>query len=111
MAPRTFSSRRSSSEKRTRATTAPSSGSRLRASRPPCSAPSLGEWDPEIVLASVEKSSKVIVLHDNSGNELLAADLAATIGEECFQDLDAPVQRVAVEDGDLASRVRQQAES
>ena len=74
-------------------------------------APSLGEWDPEIVLASVEKSSQVIVLHDNSGNELLAADLAATIGEECFQDLDAPVQRVAVEDGDLASRVRQQAES
>lgn len=68
--------------------------------------PSLDEWDPAIVHASVERISKVIVFHDNSGNELLAADLAATIAEECFHHLDAPVLRAAVEDGNLTARLR-----
>jgi hypothetical protein len=68
-------------------------------------APALDNCDPAVVQASVGKVSKVIVFHDNSGNELLAAELAATIAEQCFHDLDAPVQRVAV-DGDLAARVR-----
>jgi len=70
----------------------------------------LDNWDPAVVRASVEKTSKVLILHDNSGNELLAAELAATIGEELFQHLDAPVRRACSPDEDLTSRVRDLAE-
>jgi hypothetical protein len=70
----------------------------------------LNDWDREIVSASVEKTSKVLVLHDNSGNELLAAELAATIAEECFRHLDAPVRRVCSPDEDLAAHARDLAE-
>ncbi|MGH2921004.1 MAG: MFS transporter [Gaiellaceae bacterium] len=73
-------------------------------------APTLDRWDPEVVLASVEKTSKVVVLHDNSGNESLAAELAATIGERCFEHLDGPVRRAATPDDDLAAVVRDLAE-
>jgi hypothetical protein len=73
-------------------------------------APSFADWDPAVVHASVEKTSKVLVLHDNSGNELLAAQLAATIAEDCFHHLDAPVRRVCSTEEDLATRARDLAE-
>lgn len=73
-------------------------------------APAFDDWDPAVVRASVEKTSKVLVLHDNSGNELLAAELAATIAEECFQDLDGPVRRVCSPDEDLTAKARDLAE-
>lgn len=69
-------------------------------------APAFDQCDPEVVLASVEKTSKVVVLHDNSGNELLAAELAATIGEQCFQHLDGPVVRADSAEDDLTAVVR-----
>jgi hypothetical protein len=73
-------------------------------------APSFEAWDREIVLRSVAKTSKVLVLHDNCGNELLAADLAATIGERCFEHLDGPVRRVDSESDNLTAVVRELAE-
>jgi hypothetical protein len=73
-------------------------------------APAFDQWDPEVVLASVEKTSKVVVLHDNSGNELLAAELAATIGERCFQHLDGPVRCASASDEDLTGIVLDLAE-
>jgi hypothetical protein len=73
-------------------------------------APSFDDWDPLVIRASVQKTSKVLVLHDNSGNELLAADLAATIGDECFEHLDAPVRRACSPDDDIAARARDLAE-
>jgi MFS family permease len=69
-------------------------------------APAFDDWDPAIIRASVEKTSKVLVLHDNSGNELLAAELAATIAEEYFLDLDGPVLRVCSPDEDLTAKAR-----
>jgi hypothetical protein len=73
-------------------------------------APAFDDWDATIVRASVKKTSKVLVLHDNSGNELLAAELAATIADECFQDLDGPVRRVCSPDEDLTAKARDLAE-
>jgi Na+/melibiose symporter-like transporter len=73
-------------------------------------APTFDDWDPLVVHASVEKTSKVLVLHDNSGNELRAAELAATIADECFRHLDAPVRRVCSPDDDLAALARDLAE-
>jgi transketolase-like protein/MFS transporter len=50
-----------------------------------------GSWDREAVLASVRKTSKALI----AGNGGLDAEIAATIVERAFEDLDAPVYRLA----------------
>jgi Major Facilitator Superfamily/Transketolase, C-terminal domain/Family of unknown function (DUF5317) len=67
--------------------------------------PTDGPWDPAQVLRSVEKTSKVAILHENSGNELRAAEVAALIAEDGFEHLDAPVRRVCAPDHDVAAEL------
>jgi 2-oxoisovalerate dehydrogenase E1 component beta subunit len=55
-------------------------------------------WDRKAVLASVEKTSKVIVLHEDTMTGGFGAEIAATIAEEAFEHLDAPVKRIAAPD-------------
>src|SRR6478735_6307927 len=55
-------------------------------------------WDREKVLESVQRCSKVLVLHEDTRTGGFGAEIAATIGEEAFEALDAPVKRIAAPD-------------
>ncbi|HEY7877513.1 MAG TPA: dehydrogenase E1 component subunit alpha/beta [Gemmatimonadaceae bacterium] len=58
----------------------------------------LSPWDREAVVASVRKTSRVIVAYEDSLSWGYGAEIAASIADECFAWLDAPVKRVASED-------------
>jgi 2-oxoisovalerate dehydrogenase E1 component beta subunit len=51
--------------------------------------------DKDTVLASVEKTNRALVLYESHRFLGVGAEVAATIAEEAFQHLDAPVMRLA----------------
>jgi pyruvate/2-oxoglutarate/acetoin dehydrogenase E1 component len=55
-------------------------------------------WDKQAVLDSVRKTSKVLVLHEDTRSGGFGGEIAATIAEEAFEDLDAPVKRLTAPD-------------
>ena len=59
---------------------------------------SLSPWDQNAVYASVKKTSRVIVLYEDSMSWGYGAEIAARIADDCFAWLDAPVKRVASTD-------------
>ncbi len=54
--------------------------------------------DVEAVLATVKKTNRVLLLHEDTRTGGLAGELAAIIGEKAFDDLDAPILRVTAPD-------------
>lgn len=55
---------------------------------------SLKPLDMETVAASVAKTSRALVVHAANRLAGVGAEVAATIADECFTDLDAPVKRL-----------------
>jgi len=55
-------------------------------------------WDRDAVLDSIRKTSKALVLHEDTMTGGFGAEIAATIAEHAFEHLDAPVRRLAAPD-------------
>ena len=58
----------------------------------------LNPYDFEAIAVSVSKTSRVLVVHEDMLSWGYGAEIAARIGSELFDKLDAPVQRVAAKD-------------
>ena len=56
---------------------------------------SLAPLDDDAIAEAVSTTNKVLVLHEDNLTGGIGADIAAWIGEHCFQQLDAPVMRCA----------------
>ena len=59
---------------------------------------SIRPWDREAVLASVRKTHRLVVVHEAVKSFGAGAEIAATVREEAFDDLDAPVVRLGSHD-------------
>jgi len=55
-------------------------------------------WDRDCVLASVVKTGKLLVVHEDNLTAGFGAEIAATVAKDGFWYLDAPVERLAVAD-------------
>lgn len=58
----------------------------------------LAPYDWQAIAASVRKTGKVIIAHEESKSFGFGAEIAARIADELFMDLDAPVRRLASQD-------------
>jgi 2-oxoisovalerate dehydrogenase E1 component len=59
---------------------------------------SLSPYDWEAIAATVSKTNRVLVAYEDTRSWGYGAEIAARIGDELFDHLDAPVRRVAATD-------------
>jgi 2-oxoisovalerate dehydrogenase E1 component beta subunit len=59
---------------------------------------SLSPWDEEAVFASLDKTNRLIIVHEDVKTLGMGAEISAAIMEERFDKLDAPVMRVTYPD-------------
>jgi len=59
---------------------------------------SLEPYDWELISASVKKTNRVLVLHEDNVSWGYGAEIAARVADELFEFLDAPVRRLAGKD-------------
>jgi 2-oxoisovalerate dehydrogenase E1 component len=58
----------------------------------------LSPWDREAVLASVARTRRCLVVHEDNLTAGFGAEVAAVVAERAFFELDAPVERLAMPD-------------
>ena len=58
----------------------------------------IAPWDRERVLESVRRTGRCLIVHEDNVTAGFGAEIAATIAKDAFWNLDAPVDRLAVED-------------
>lgn len=55
-------------------------------------------WDKEAVLASIRRTRRCLIVHEDLKTAGFGAEIAAVVAEEAFMDLDAPVARLTMPD-------------
>jgi len=58
----------------------------------------LNPWDREMVLDSVRRTRRCLIVHEDLRTGGFGAEIAAVVADEAFLDLDAPVARVTMPD-------------
>lgn len=58
----------------------------------------LQPWDKEMVLDSVRRTRRCLIVHEDLRTGGFGAEIAAVVADEAFLDLDAPVARVTMPD-------------
>jgi 2-oxoisovalerate dehydrogenase E1 component len=58
----------------------------------------IAPWDREAVLESVRKTGRCLIVHEDTSTAGFGAEIAAVLAREAFWFLDAPIERLAVED-------------
>ena len=58
----------------------------------------LSPWDREATLASVRKTRRCLIVHEDNISAGFGAEIAAVLAKEAFFDLDAPIERLAMPD-------------
>lgn len=58
----------------------------------------LAPWDSAAVLASIAKTRRCLIVHEDLRTGGFGAEIAAVVAEEAFLDLDAPVVRLTMPD-------------
>jgi 2-oxoisovalerate dehydrogenase E1 component len=58
----------------------------------------LNPWDREMVLDSVSRTRRCLIVHEDLRTGGFGAEIAAVVADEAFLDLDAPVARVTMPD-------------
>ena len=55
-------------------------------------------WDRDAVIASVKRTRRCLIVHEDLMSAGFGAEVAAVVANACFLDLDAPVSRLAMPD-------------
>ncbi len=58
----------------------------------------LAPWDSAAVLASVKRTHRCFIVHEDIGTAGFGAEIAAVVADQAFLDLDAPVARMTMPD-------------
>ena len=58
----------------------------------------LSPWDKAAVLASVEKTRRCLIVHEDNVTAGFGAEIAAVLAKEAFFNLDAPIERLTMPD-------------
>ncbi len=58
----------------------------------------IAPWDRDAVLASVRKTGRCLIVHEDTVTAGFGAEIAATLARDAFWYLDAPIDRLCVDD-------------
>ncbi len=63
-------------------------------------------WDKETVLTSIKKTNRCLIVHEDTLTAGFGAEIAAVLVSEGFNDLDAPIERIAMPDIPLPHNIQ-----